>query len=667
MQNRLFVPGIPFLFSAALSLLSVGRSVYWQDSGYFLAGVRDLGILYPHGFVLYLLSCKLWTLLWGFLDFTLAVHLFSSLCVAGASAGIALAAREVLRTRPFGGGGDAGKAELAATAAGCLAAAGFTMWSAALLAKSYALLYLVLALLLWRMVRAEATGKGSDFTWVAALVGLAWAAHPLAAALAPVVLLLVGAHWKTLGARGIAWRAGLSALVAIGPALLLPVLALRHPRLMFGDPASASTWLSYLLGGAFTSRPGVFGLEGWRVQNVATFFWQDFLPVGVGAALWGAFRMAREDRRLLLGIGAWMLPGVLLATLFRIEGQQDFWLVAAWMPVYLAVAAGLASIPGRAARLLLGAAAAAGLVSCVVLNAPLVSMRHYGLAEEFGRFYLQRLEPGSILILESDDALATTLYLQEIRGFRRDVLVVDGPRLGYGWYLDHLRRIDPRLSAGAAAGARAFAEANVSRSRSVYWESPPADLPGLVPAGPLLRMTASGETQDPVPWVFPVTPDEARAARRRERGIRLELLADGLRVEPEAYEHRWITAFVRSEEQRARYYFRQGGPEPVRMAAELFESAARAEPDRPPPEAVHLGGVCRYLLKEFDQAEPALKRALELGIGARQQARSYIYLAAICQARGQGEEAARYRQRAMKVVEADPELRRERSQYSESR
>src|SRR3954465_7475848 len=88
------LPG-PLLLSAC----TVGGRVGWQDSGFFLAAVKDLGVLYPPGFVLYLVLCKTWTLLLGFVDFTLAVPLFSPVCAAGAAAAIAVAARELLRSQ----------------------------------------------------------------------------------------------------------------------------------------------------------------------------------------------------------------------------------------------------------------------------------------------------------------------------------------------------------------------------------------------------------------------------------------------------------------------------------------------------------------------------------------------------------------------------------------
>src|SRR6516162_550585 len=160
-------PALPFAISLALSLSTIGSHVFCQDSGLFLAAVKDLGILYPPGFVLYLLLCKTWTLLLAFLDFTLAVHLFSATCTAAASAFIALAARDLLRSRgslfrvlveP-----DDNLAGPIGAAVGSMAAGGFTFWFTGIYAKGYALYYTVLALLLWRMIRADDSRRPRDF------------------------------------------------------------------------------------------------------------------------------------------------------------------------------------------------------------------------------------------------------------------------------------------------------------------------------------------------------------------------------------------------------------------------------------------------------------------------------------------------------------------------
>src|SRR5258708_17500722 len=181
-MRRFLVPGIPFLISLALSSFTVGAHVGWQDSGFYLAAVKELGVLYPPGFALTLVLCKVWTLFLGFLDFTLAVHLFSAVCAASAAGTLAVAARDLLQSKGrLSCGGP--PSDVAAIAAGCLAASGFSFWSAALLAKGYAFYYLLLSLLIWRMIRADESGSLRDYRIVAALIGLSWAAHPSAVAL----------------------------------------------------------------------------------------------------------------------------------------------------------------------------------------------------------------------------------------------------------------------------------------------------------------------------------------------------------------------------------------------------------------------------------------------------------------------------------------------------
>ena len=97
-MKRWAVPLVPFAFSLILSLTTAGSTVFWQDSGFYLTAVHEFSVLYPHGFVLYLLLCKAWTFVAApIFGFTLSVHLFSALSAAGAAAFIALAARDFLR------------------------------------------------------------------------------------------------------------------------------------------------------------------------------------------------------------------------------------------------------------------------------------------------------------------------------------------------------------------------------------------------------------------------------------------------------------------------------------------------------------------------------------------------------------------------------------------
>jgi len=651
-MRRFLVPGVPFLISLGLSSFTVGAHVGWQDSGFYLAAVKDLGVLYPPGFALSLVLCKGWTLLLGFLDFTLTVHLFSSFCAAAAAGTLAVAARDLLRSKgSLSCGGP--PSDAAAIAAGCLAASGFSFWSAALLAKGYAFYYLVLSLLIWRMIRADESGSLRDFRIVAALIGLSWAAHPSAVGVGLALLLFVLSNRRSLGGKGVAVGAGIAAACAIGPSLLLPIFAARNPEVMFGNPASPGEWLRYLTGSRFTGRAGVFGADSFRFVHAAKYLWEDFLGVGLLLALIGLARLATTNRRLLLGIAAWVLPSALLATLFRIEGQQDYWLVASWLPLHLAVAVGLARIPERHVRSGIAVAAGLGLSWALLVNGKAVSTRTDTLAQDYGRFHLDNVERDAILILESDDALSTTQYLQVVKGWRPDVVVASAARFGSGWYESHLQRRHPRLKGGDTL--KAFVEANAASP--IYFEAVPSEFAGadLVPAGPLLRLGPAS----PAEWKFPVSLADVRSHFGRERGIRLQLLPDDLVVTPEPYEQRWVSAYVRAQAQMGQVCFRQGGDANLRRAAEYFEAARAADPEHPDRDIVHGLAVSYYLLKQMDRAEPLLKELLRLNPAPRQGVRACSFLATICRSQGRMAEALRYQDQAMAIVGSDPDLRRE--------
>ena len=98
-MRRLILPGIPFVFSMTLSISTAGGHLYWQDSGIFLVAIKELGVLYPPGFALYVLLCKAWTLALWWVDFTYAVHLFSATCAALTAGTMAVTVRDLLSTK----------------------------------------------------------------------------------------------------------------------------------------------------------------------------------------------------------------------------------------------------------------------------------------------------------------------------------------------------------------------------------------------------------------------------------------------------------------------------------------------------------------------------------------------------------------------------------------
>jgi hypothetical protein len=670
-------PAAAATVSLLLSLSTVGRSVYWQDSGFFLAAVHDAAVLYPHGFVLYELLCKGWTLALFFVDFTLAVHLFSSVCAALAAGALALAARDLLRARSPGirvFEEDPGWiADWAGAAAGMLAAAGYTFWLAGIYAKGYALFNLILAALLWRMVRAAESGRPRDFTIVAVLIGLAWQGHPSAAGAGLALLAFVARHRGVVGGRGLAGRTGLAAAVALGPLLLLPMLDSGSP-VAFGEPSTAGDLLRYATGARFVGKEGAFDSGGGRWGTASQYFWEEFLGVGLALVTLGAIQLARSNGRLLLGLLLWAVPYTILATVFALEGQQDHWYVAAWMPLHLAGAVGLGVVARKAAargRIAVGAAGAAALAWAVGANYRDLDLRGYDLAERFGRLHLEPLAREAVLVVTSDDSSSTTLYLQRVRGVRlgEDAegrpgaydrrLAARDPRLRVPDY-GEMRRRFPRAGKVAAATA-AYVNANASLDRAVYVEEPPpaamlrADLV-LVPAGPLWRVAPKG-SERLEEWPLSPEPEAVRPLFRRARGGYRERTAKGLVHRSEPYERRLFVALLRARLLRAEWHFRKGE---MARAAELYGSIVRADPETALlEEVIYPLGVSLVASGKPEEGERQLWRALEVAQAPEHRAGALLHLGDLARSRGQTEKARQAYAMGLQVQGLDPALREE--------
>jgi hypothetical protein len=687
---------VPAALSLVLSAFTVGDRVYWQDSGFYLAAVKELGILYPHGFVLFLLLCKAWTLVLFFVPFTLAVHLFSAACASCAAGMLAAAARDLLRSSgPLLRVSEEDPGEQTAGwvggATGCLAAAGYTFWSAAIYAKSYAFLYVILAALLWAMIRADADRTPARFRLVAVLIGLAWQAHPSAALLGPALILFVASHRAVLGLRGILTGAGLAAAVALGPTLLLPLLAARDTAVAFGDPTSFREWLPYVTGSRFAVVPGVFGLDETRVQSLGRFCWEELLG-GVPLALLGLFCLARRNRRLLIGAAAWVLPQLGGTLLFKIEGQHDLWFVSSWLVLWLASAVGLGAVVERRPTLLrwiAGGVAAAGVLWGVAANGRDVNLRGYDLAEKFGRLHFAPLEAGSILILISDDATALARYLQAVEGFRRDVLVIHETELEEGmsgqpsFYFERLRRRSPYLRLPDFAkvraqfpglpatfpGVAAFLNANADalREHPIYLQRAPAAAGllradfALAPVGVLQKLVRRGETpENPGRWTLPMEPAEVLPLLRRERGQIVNAGPQGIRVRPEAYEHRLLAVLAKARRAEADVLAQSPAPADLQRAAGLYAMLRETDPSSRSDRLLALSLVRSKLrLGRGAEEEALLDALLRSDPPPEVRAEAACLRGEILRAAGLKSEAGRWFREALSVAGLEPSQRQD--------
>lgn len=626
------VPAIPFAFSLLLSACTIGSHAFWQDSGFYLTAVRDLSVLYPHGFVLYLVLCKAWTLLAAPLfGFVLAVNLFSSLMAASGAAFTALAARDFLRrlepSRP---------ADVPAIGAACVLASGYCFGHAAIIAKTYALSYALLSALLWLLVSAT---RKRDFVAMGLVLGLSWAAHPAAALLVPGLLVYAWARRTLVRDWGWLFFAGivvLAAACAFLPLLLLPILASREAPTDLGDPRTWRDVIAFAFGEQYVRRDAAFGLAGWRWTSGLRYVWEEYLA-GLAPLLLGAWILLRKHARMALLLAGWILPVLLVSLTFLAEGQFDQWLVFAFIPMALVVAVGLSAVGTRGIRTLAVASVAlCGTLAAV--NLPLLSQKGYRWAEDYARLLMRNLDPGSVLFLWRDDPLAVGRYLQGLPGERRDVVLVNSRTLGLDWLDQRLARrygfaipdygavrLMQRESSWEMAAVAAFANENLGKVPAIFTDVHPSELllrEGLsvVPAGMLWKIAPRDQAKiDLRYWDYPLRPEDIPRTWRRARGHWSYITSEGAQMRSELYEDRLFLPLLWARVRLADVNL----PREPETALRLYDSVLAAYPEalQEPRFAYHLGLAC-YTTKRPDRAA----RIWEELLGAKPPAAIEVYV-----------------------------------------
>jgi tetratricopeptide (TPR) repeat protein len=661
--RRWAVPAIPFAFSLALSLQTAGPNTFWQDSGYYLTAIHELALPASHGFVLYVFLAKAWTLAVApIAGFTLAVHLFSAFCAAGAAAFLALGARAfLLRRRP-----DA-PADGPAIGAAMLVAAGYCFWNASTLAKPYALFYLTLSILLWLMVRAE---RRCEFLWMGATLGLAGAAHPSAAMLVPAMLAYAWARRdkvRELRAGGVAAVVGIAAAVAFVPSFIgMPILSARESVLSMGDARTPGEVWAHLRGANYTDFKGAWGFDLARAALAASFIWEEFLGVGLVVLGIGLWRLWTEQRKVLLLLGAWVAPTFLLPLVFIGEGMFDQWFVVAYLPLSFVTAAGFAWI-GERAKVFLPAAVSTSVVWMILANFGDLNFRHYDLAEAYGRLLFQAIEPGAMFVASTDDTAVIPMYLQRVKGERVDVKLIHGEFVGLPWYDRRLERdfgVKPArieavrgLATPQLLTVTAVANANVAPGKPLFSERPPDPhglRPGLVrvPSGVLWKTAVAAEAT-PRLTIPDVDPFAVVPRRRRARGIFMRHTSSGMVATFEPYENRVVGLLVQAKLRATEPLLET---EPAK-ALDIYEKARAIDPTLEVDCAFQYDyGVALYKLGRAAAGERAFEQVLRLEPGPQRETLAHFYLAEFARMARRPDEAKRHYARALEINGAAPSV-----------
>jgi hypothetical protein len=343
-------------------------------------------------------------------------------------------------------------------AAGLLLAFSATYWSQAVDQEVYSLTACLIALLIYSAFRWADRPSKRGLAFLAFLGGLALGNHLTVMWTGVAALLFV--LWtsrKTLLNKDL-WV--YLVLFALGLSLYLSLIlcAGRNPLLSWGDVRTLKHLLWHL--SAKQYRVWMFASDTATLSANAGRFLSLWLsqvtPWAFGLGALGALALLRQNRSRLGLLALVFAIHTFFALNYSIP-DIDSYFIPAFLVWALLCGEGVAWLLGLLARKahFPGLIRAARLVLPLIFLVPLFAnwkrndlSRNY-LPYDFGQNALASAEPGALVLTVNWDMYSPILYLQNIEGTRRDVVMVDKELLRRSWYFKYLGERHPWLIEGS--------------------------------------------------------------------------------------------------------------------------------------------------------------------------------------------------------------------------
>ncbi|MBU1748451.1 MAG: DUF2723 domain-containing protein [Chloroflexi bacterium] len=431
--------------SLLLYVLALAPTVLEGDSGEFQTYLYTLGIVHTTGYPLYTLVGHLFTWL-PLGDVAYRVNLFSAVATALSVPLVYDIARRVLARM------TAPQPRLLAVVVAGTCAVGYSVWSQAVVASVYGLNVLFVAAVLWLALRwSENVGQNDIlpypadrwFLALALVYGLSLAHHRTMLLWAPGLALFV--LWVQPGL----WRRGWL-LVKAGTLALLPLLFYLYIPLrawQLDDQRVLAGLIPWITGSDFGGHLGV-GFAHMDVPAqlgryldllVAQYTW-----IGVFLGLLGLVYLVRRRQArfvTLTGLAFLLVSVFALAYRYGDPMQATYNLHVYLLPAYLVwalwIGAGVAACVQicKSANLQIALCMLSALLPAwlLVANYGAVDMSRNDTVAQYARQVLAQPLALEALVFGEWDHITPLWYLQQVKGVRSDLTIIDAPVLDRTW------------------------------------------------------------------------------------------------------------------------------------------------------------------------------------------------------------------------------------------
>lgn len=391
-------------------LLTLAPDLTWQSGGSdgpeLVAAAATLGIPHPPGYPTYVLLGHLASQLPIGPTIAYRLNLFSALTVAVAAGFVTAAAYHLCQHRP------------AALASGLTFGLMPMVWSQAVISEVYGLNLLLLAILLWAMVRGFGSGR------IGFLAGLSLTTHLTSLLILPFVLYLTPRQ----GWRRLALGLGLG----LAPLLALPLLARSGSPVMWGQADNPAGWWWLVSGQIYRANLFSFPAGQWlgRLQN--------WLPLLVSQLAWFGWLFLKRGANWRVTAGGWATIALYAGYSFGYNsGDAHLFFLPGLLLLSVLLAEGLKR-SGRNAFIL--------PLALLMLNFPQQKLQQNHRPRLIGEAILQAAPANAILLTNDEPVTFTLWYLQFVERQRPDLTLINDNLFAFDWYRQQLGQRNPTLS-----------------------------------------------------------------------------------------------------------------------------------------------------------------------------------------------------------------------------
>lgn len=462
-----------FAVTMAFHLTTAARAVTFSDAGDFLMGVALVGNIHGPGYPTYLMSAKLFSLVFPFGSLPFRMSVYSGVFAALTTCLLYWIVARMTRSRAGG------------AVAGLAFAFSYTYWYQSVIPETYSLntffiAVLIVLMLRWEKLLADGRENSADNTLalIAFCCGLAVGNHLSIIILVPAfAFFALDTDFRRVLAPRNLTRMAVFFLLGMLPYIYEPVAAFRGPAYNYGDPSTLLRWFHhmtfyYTRGGLFKLPLELLPARFWRFFTTLTteypyFFWLGGL--GLVASL-----LKRRKKYSIFLVFLFMLSALTVMSYRQLEAvlrahfyYPAYMIVAIWIgfaAAYLVKAVRNWGL--RRDRLLAGGVATALVI--ILMLCPLVSLvihydkvdkSSYFFAEDQAKHMLDTAADNGVIMVDSDNVIFPALYLQYVERYRPGVRVVSATAAGVpGFHGRDLAAASPPGYTGEATDGNSYAQ-----------------------------------------------------------------------------------------------------------------------------------------------------------------------------------------------------------------